>query len=520
MERFGVLPALMILPASVGLGSLGVVASAGALAAVAVPRAADIALKYSVNDSAFNLLFLPLRADARARAKALIDGIIKPPVVALLGLLFLFLDRFARPSVVQWSIPVLALVALWSFLLVRAERRYVSALAQSIALRRFNPALDELALSDEASRRVLAASLRSANPAMVIHALQLLRGRAGDFSEDLRPLLTHSVAEVRAATLDAMAERPIAELLGEIQERMQDDDAMVREAAIRAYGTALGARAVPGLSARLLDARASVRGAAVAALVQHGGLAGFLHAGGPLHAMLGADDESERREGAHVLGLLGVPSFYHPLLELIADPARSVRLAAIQAAERVAAPELLPAFVASTSRAGAAPARDRGDRGVRWGRSVDPGRGAPQSRAAARAALPGRAQFASIRAEGERASRARGRGRGRLGALGGDRRAVGPARGRGPPGCGPGALRAASSRPSCAWRSSVGCASTTCARRACRRRFCSRRSSAASPATARASSICCRSCIRTCWRLRCARRCCAVTGASARRPSS
>jgi hypothetical protein len=56
-----------------------------------------------------------------------------------------------------------------------------------------------------------------------------------------------------------------------------------------------------------------------------------------------------------VLGLLGVPSFYHPLLELIADPARSVRLAAIQAAERVAAPELLPAL----SRALAEPALRR-----------------------------------------------------------------------------------------------------------------------------------------------------------------
>ena len=81
--------------------------------------------------------------------------------------------------------------------------------------------------------------------------------------------------------------------------------------------------------------------------MRDGGLGGFLHAGGALHAMLGSEDPAERREGARVLGELGVATFYHPLLELVADPDRSVRLAAIRAAERVASPELVPALLDS-----------------------------------------------------------------------------------------------------------------------------------------------------------------------------
>jgi len=346
MERLGVLAALLLLPAAVGLGSLSILATGGALWAVAAPRAADVALKYSVNDSAFNLLYLPLAPDVRGRAKAVVDGVLKPPTVALLGLLFLAVDRFARVPFVYWSVPALALTAAWLAGVLRAERRYVRALAESIALRRIDPSRERLLFSDETSRRVLASALADPGPERVVHALTLLRGTAGaDFGPQVGRLLSHPSPDVRAAALEHLAEAPSPALASAVRGCLDDDAPAVRVAAVHAVARLLGHQAVAGLAGRLSDPSVEVRAAAVLALVRDGGLGGFLHAGGALHTMLGSEDPAERREGAKVLGALGVSSFYHPLLELVADEDRSVRLAAIRAAERVASPELVPRLV-------------------------------------------------------------------------------------------------------------------------------------------------------------------------------
>jgi HEAT repeat protein len=352
MERLGVMAALVLLPATVGLGSLSILATGGALWAVALPRAADVALKYSVNDSAFNLLYLPLAPEVRGRAKAVVDGVLKPPTVALLGLLFLVVDRFTRLPYVYWSIPALGLTAAWLVGIVRAERRYVRALGESIALRRIDPARERLSIADDTSRRVLAAALADPGPERVVHALTLLRGAEGsDFGPQVGRLLRHASADVRAAALEQLADAPRPTLAAEVRACLEDDAPGVRVAAVHAVARMHGHQAVAGLAERLSDPSVEVRAAAVLALVRDGGLGGFLHAGGALHTMLGSPDPAERREGARVLGALGVSSFYHPLLELVADQDRSVRLAAIRAAERIASPELVPSLVAALDEA-------------------------------------------------------------------------------------------------------------------------------------------------------------------------
>jgi hypothetical protein len=147
-----------------------------------------------------------------------------------------------------------------------------------------------------------------------------------------------------------------------------------------------------------------------------------------------------------VLGLLGVPSYYHPLLELIADPARSVRPGRDPGSRARRGARAAAGVVASTRRAGAAPARRSrrswacagGDLSILGAELRNPARPRELRCQVARS-------FASIRAEGERASRARGRGTADdFGALGVIDALIGPcARPAGQPGCGPGALRAA-----------------------------------------------------------------------------
>jgi hypothetical protein len=71
-------------------------------------------------------------------------------------------------------------------------------------------------------------------------------------------------------------------------------------------------------------------------------LDGLLHAGEPLKKLLTSQDWQGRLEGVRVLEALQVPSFYHPLIDLLNDESIEVQTATIKAAARIGAPELVP----------------------------------------------------------------------------------------------------------------------------------------------------------------------------------
>ena len=72
------------MPLAVLGGSFAFVLTAGAFWTIALPRGADMTLRFTINDASLNILFLPVRDEFRKRVKAILDGVIKPPVMALL----------------------------------------------------------------------------------------------------------------------------------------------------------------------------------------------------------------------------------------------------------------------------------------------------------------------------------------------------------------------------------------------------------------------------------------------------
>ncbi len=346
MERFGILPALLLLPMAIAGGSTAILLTGGALWAVTIPRAADFSLKYTVNDSAFNLLYLPLPAALRSRAKAVVDGMIKPLLVSALGLAFLAIARMDGFDLIHWSWPVLLLVVVWAGLLARGSREYVRALSHSLLMRRLDLGKTTLDLSDETSTRALVSALEQPDSLRIVHTISLLRESSDlDWSDRIAGLVEHPAAEVRGAAVGYLGERSTQDHVSAVKSLLDDGDANVRCEAVAAYGRLLGAEAVRDLLPLIDDHDRAVRGATIVALIRHGGLSGFLHAGRPLNELLEHDDDADRAQGAKLLGELAVQSFFGPLLELIGDSDSTVRLAAVEAAEQVAAPELIPGLL-------------------------------------------------------------------------------------------------------------------------------------------------------------------------------
>jgi HEAT repeat protein len=354
LQRYGILASLLPLPLGLALGS-------GSAAAMATPglfvsslaKGSDTIFRYTINDASMQLLYVPVQARVRGRAKAFIDGVLKPTAIALTGAALLFYKQ-AGGSGRPLAAAVLLLVGLWILLLMRARAEYVRSLVESLERRHLDLSGTAFAGVNEATLRALRTALHG-EPATVLHALTLVQQHAQtvDFEPELRALLQHQDPRIRAAALDQLGEQKKSEALPEMRELLRDPTPEVRAAALGAV-CAIEQEAAVQTVLPFLEVKnapeAVVRAAAAVALIRHAGLDGVLAAAEPLKQLLGAEDPRDRAAAADALGNIGVRGFFRPLLSFLRDPDAMVRRRAIAAAGKLRTPELIPALVEQFQR--------------------------------------------------------------------------------------------------------------------------------------------------------------------------
>jgi ATP/ADP translocase/HEAT repeat protein len=386
LDRLGVAGALAVLPAALALGSAGILV-AGGLVAVSLTRAAEQGLRYTVTDGATQLLYVPLPTPRRARAKAFVDGVVRPATIAATGLLLAAWPG-GRPGAAALAALVLLLSLAWLASLAGVHRRYVGLLRDTLRRRRLDLA-GVPRFGDEAAR-ALRRALASPDPADVESALALAPEVESDLSAEVAPLLAHASPRIRQRACEVLARSGAVPLAGQVARLFDDPDPAVRAAAISAFCAMAGDKAVRAVRPHLAAPEPELRAAAVAGLIRHAGLDGILLAGEALKALLGSPVAAERVLAARVLGAIGVRSFYQPLLELLGDVDPAVRRAAIGAAGQLGSPELLPALVYRLARRDTA--RDAAAALAAFGPGVEPtlGRvlGNPLEEPAIRRAVP------------------------------------------------------------------------------------------------------------------------------------
>ncbi len=131
MRRLGVFSALIFFALAMAVGAGLALATGGALLAMALVRAADPIFRQTINQSAMTVLYLPVPAGLRQRAKSILE-IAYAASFGLLGLVFLVSQRIPGWSYVTWSFPVLGFVALWLILLRWGRPQYRRALAENL----------------------------------------------------------------------------------------------------------------------------------------------------------------------------------------------------------------------------------------------------------------------------------------------------------------------------------------------------------------------------------------------------
>ena len=236
-RSMGLAFALLLLPVSFA-ATATVILVTGALWAPAVARGLDTTLRYTVDKTTRELLFLPLPADLKYRAKPFIDVTMDRVARALAALLVLVLIKPWGLGL-DWrglSYASITMTGIWIGMALIARRDYLASFRASIGERTIAPERIRTNVGDAATIEALVEDLSNPEEEAVLYAIDMLQ--ALDRPHLITPLLLHHESpRVRARTLEAMAttrSRLAVRWTGAIERLMQDDDVDVRAGALRA----------------------------------------------------------------------------------------------------------------------------------------------------------------------------------------------------------------------------------------------------------------------------------------------
>ncbi|MGH9465020.1 MAG: Npt1/Npt2 family nucleotide transporter [Thermoanaerobaculia bacterium] len=332
-RRLGIGVALRASPVTMGLGTGLLFVAAGfgpaaMLTAAIVLKVGENGLRYSLDQATRELLFLPVPAQTRMKAKAFIDVFVARGAKGL-GALVLLPVTFGLMTALQSGWITLGLIAVWLAVTFWAYREYVRSFRRSLKERTVDAAAP-VNLADVTTLEILVQSLGSADRRQVLHALEILaaNGRAALVTP---LLLYHDDAEVRRRTLEVLAQAERRDAVDLIERRLGDSDAEVRAEAVRVLAALLGRDASDLMESRLDDPNPEVRAAAIAALATHGDEALADRASRALKGMLSDADPALRCAAAQAISAVPEPRFGNELLMLLYDPDARVALAGINA---------------------------------------------------------------------------------------------------------------------------------------------------------------------------------------------
>ena len=221
LRTAGVGVALFIVPLAMASTSVAVLVL-GSLAAVSALKASDQVLRYSIDKSTVELLYLPLPADVKYRAKPFIDVTVDRLSKGAGALLILVLikDWGLGLSWQQLSYASLTMVGLWVITTIRARKEYVRTFRNNLEQQNVLPSEVKFTNPDPRTVETLVSELAHPEPRRVLYAIDLLD--AMDKRALVSPLLLwHTSGQVRARALRVADGEALAAAVGAVEDTTQ-----------------------------------------------------------------------------------------------------------------------------------------------------------------------------------------------------------------------------------------------------------------------------------------------------------
>lgn len=349
VKRFGIGTSLLILPVAMAAGSLGILA-APVLAAAVVAKGFDWGLRYSINQSTRELLYLPIRRDVKAKAKPWIDIFGSRLAEGIAALVLLGMTAAAFSSLRVVSVVAVAFTVLWAAAVLAIKKEYLRLLVELLDRRNVRSEDELLSSLDASTVRVLLEALDTDDEDRVVYALDLLRLAKGvEMGPALRPLLSHTSETVQAAAVRALADIGDAGVVEEVGALVESHEPEVQLEAVY-YVCRFGPQA-PEAQMREFwyHADAKVRAAAIACVARHGNHVEIQMAYEGIRQIVddkAADNADVRLAVAKAFSSMDSPVLTDLLAELVADPDTAVARQAIESAGLLTPRGVLPALEA------------------------------------------------------------------------------------------------------------------------------------------------------------------------------
>ena len=366
-RSFGLAVALLLLPVSLGATGLLILLT-GALWAPQIARVLDATLRYTIDKTTREVLFLPLAPDLKFRAKPFIDVTADRGAKALTAVLLLVLIQPWGLDL-DWralSYASVAMTSVWVFVALAARRQYLRTFRQSIGSQSIAPDAVRLEIGDAATIEALVEELSNPDAGAVLYAIGMLEtlGKRRLISP---LLLQHESPAVRVRVLRALGSVRSHIALrwkGAVERMVHDPDVAVRAAALRALAHFSKEDAATLLRAYVADPEPAVIVTACVGLARSRHPADVDAAEATLKRLIadvGTAGTVGRRETALALAHITAPRFRPLLVPLLYDHDITVVQIAIRSARTLGADDglFLPALISRLGdRTLKVPARD------------------------------------------------------------------------------------------------------------------------------------------------------------------
>ena len=352
LNRYGLLAGLLILPLGLTVGALlvfisGALKGLGALVFwfTVMTQILRQVLNYSFNAPSRTILYQVLPANQRSWVQATVYGIIDPVFSGVSGLILLLLMQlFSFGTVGLFKVMFFILFG-WVAIMFLIYKEYLCVLDQSLAKRRLGgPFFD---IKDSSSLSIIKRGLISQYPAEVLYCLNLLQEiQSQEIEHLLVNLLHHPAEKIRQEAIHRIGKLGFTSSLDAVYSRFESEDSMlVKGETLRTMGALGNMETLEKVIPFCSHSDPTLRIGAMVGLVHSGEIEGVLTAGEKLISLVNSPNADERLFAAKVFGNIESNSFYRPLITLLNDEEKQVRIAALDASGKLKNRMLIPVVV-------------------------------------------------------------------------------------------------------------------------------------------------------------------------------
>jgi len=332
--------ALMVLPVSLGATAFLILLNP-VLWATGVARVFDMSLRYSLDKTTREALFLPLPRDLKLKAKSFVDVTADRFIGKGLGSLMLLIAiKVFGLSWANLSFLSLAYCLAWIFMARRARKEYMATFRRSIERLELQPVELKPQSGDLSTVETLVEELGSGDERQVLHAIELLES-IGKQNLITPLLLHHESRAVRARalrTIETVRPDLLQRWVPAVERMLKDESPDVRAAAVAVLANIRREYTTELMRPYLQDRDPRIAAAAAVALADSKNEEDIKAAEATFKHLVSDGRDAAfpaRKQAARAVAHIGEPRFHNLLLPLMYDPNLEVATEAIASAGKL-----------------------------------------------------------------------------------------------------------------------------------------------------------------------------------------